>query len=201
MPTRTSVSGYGTRAPRACENCRQTKKRCRPPFPCRSCARSGLQCLVREIARYYLVCGQPLRCSVIFLLSSHIHRPNRLPRRGETATSLPPLPDDVSSTNLARPPSSMHSSRRLDSPEHTRLVSASQDPFDIVQSIISNECRARYGKPSVMPNSFSLTSSSVRPRFYALGTPIHCSKYIEWPWDAESKQQSLDGRRIHTPRH
>ncbi|KAK4498621.1 hypothetical protein PRZ48_011280 [Zasmidium cellare] len=39
------------RTPRACERCRQTRRRCEPPYPCRQCVQSGVECDVREKAR------------------------------------------------------------------------------------------------------------------------------------------------------
>ncbi|KAE8410757.1 hypothetical protein BDV36DRAFT_276828 [Aspergillus pseudocaelatus] len=40
------------RASKACDHCRASKKRCRPPLPCQNCVSAGVRCIVREKARY-----------------------------------------------------------------------------------------------------------------------------------------------------
>lgn len=47
------------RTPRACERCRQTRRRCEPPYPCRQCVQSGVACDVREKARPHRRQQQP----------------------------------------------------------------------------------------------------------------------------------------------
>ncbi|RMZ43800.1 hypothetical protein AFCA_002722 [Aspergillus flavus] len=39
------------RASKACDHCRASKKRCRPPLPCQNCISAGVRCIVREKAR------------------------------------------------------------------------------------------------------------------------------------------------------
>ncbi|KAE8352450.1 hypothetical protein BDV28DRAFT_135097 [Aspergillus coremiiformis] len=39
------------RASKACDHCRVSKKRCRPPLPCQNCVSAGVRCIVREKAR------------------------------------------------------------------------------------------------------------------------------------------------------
>ncbi|KAE8372549.1 hypothetical protein BDV26DRAFT_273973 [Aspergillus bertholletiae] len=39
------------RASKACDHCRASKKRCRPPLPCQNCVSAGVRCIVREKAR------------------------------------------------------------------------------------------------------------------------------------------------------
>lgn len=40
-----------SRASKACDHCRVSKKRCRPPLPCQNCVAAGVRCIVREKAR------------------------------------------------------------------------------------------------------------------------------------------------------
>lgn len=47
------------RTPRACERCRQTRRRCGPPYPCRQCVQAGVACDVREKARPHRRQRQP----------------------------------------------------------------------------------------------------------------------------------------------
>lgn len=39
------------RTPRACERCRQTRRRCETPYPCQQCVAAGVPCDVRTKAR------------------------------------------------------------------------------------------------------------------------------------------------------
>jgi hypothetical protein len=39
------------RTPRACERCRRTRRRCKPPHPCPACLAAGVPCEVRIKAR------------------------------------------------------------------------------------------------------------------------------------------------------
>jgi hypothetical protein len=35
----------------ACENCRRTKRKCAPPYPCHQCTKANVDCVVRGLAR------------------------------------------------------------------------------------------------------------------------------------------------------
>nr|POF26034.1 hypothetical protein CFP56_22182 [Quercus suber] len=53
------MQGTIKRTPRACERCRQTRRRCLPPYPCRQCVAADVPCEVRDKARPQR--RQPLR--------------------------------------------------------------------------------------------------------------------------------------------
>lgn len=75
------------RTPRACEHCRQTRRRCETPYPCRQCVVAGIQCNVRAKARPQ---RRQQRCPKATTLRSDDHR-------GETSESS--LLDDVGATH------------------------------------------------------------------------------------------------------
>lgn len=45
------MSDISSRTPIACENCRRTKRKCAPPYPCHGCTKAEVDCVVRGKAR------------------------------------------------------------------------------------------------------------------------------------------------------
>nr|POF13029.1 putative transcriptional regulatory protein [Quercus suber] len=110
------------RTPRACERCRQSRRRCLPPYPCRQCVAAGVPCDVRDKAR-------PQRRQLLRKIS-----PNQDDDRNNPDVAPTRQPRfRTASVSGSRPP--------LDDAEHP----PARDTFTLLKSLVQDMLSERHG--------------------------------------------------------
>lgn len=103
----------------ACENCRRTKRRCGPPYPCAECTKAKLDCVVRDKAR-------PRRSARRTSQDDGNSSPHHELNRPLSSNASSPQAGSISSRTF-RP------DRSTQSPDH--------DPYEVVRKLVMNEAR------------------------------------------------------------
>jgi Fungal Zn(2)-Cys(6) binuclear cluster domain len=140
-----------SRIARACEQCRKSKRRCKPPYPCVNCLSAGVACEVREKARY--VSDSPR-----FSFRANIdkdYRPHRRRNQSHWSASTASQARATSPQKPLTPPSTGVSSipdvstdsgdraQLRNTPNTPGLVKA--DTFELVRGVIAEYAFSNYG--------------------------------------------------------
>jgi hypothetical protein len=146
-----------SRIARACEQCRKSKRRCKPPYPCVNCLSAGVPCEVREKARYVSMFPRSFwqfRRKYI----DHHSRPHRRRNQSHWSSSTVSQARKASPQRPLSPPSTRVSSIpdvSTDSMERVQLSNTPNTPglvkadtFELVRIVIAEYALLNYGNIS-----------------------------------------------------
>lgn len=138
------MQGVAKRTARACERCRQLRRRCEPPYPCRQCAAAGVSCDVRAKARPQR--RLPYKCTTPVL-----HNNNR--DGGGLSSGTPGV------LNNKQPESSVQSPRAIDHP----VGRAQGDTFELLKALVQDMLLERHGKRPCAASKSTANGHRLRP--------------------------------------